>query len=214
MVVEDIQSLEPRADVVRVVLGDGRRPELAAEGEKFDWIIFSPPYPNNIDYTEVYKTEAWALGFYETAAEMRAQRMGTIRSHPSVKFPDAYWYEKHDTLREETNRILQPLLDVVPKDRYRFGRVQILRGYADDMLQVLTRCRALATDSGFLAFVVGNSVHGSKDQRFVIAADLLICALAELAGWEVEEIRVARFLHRRGVEDDVLRESVVILRLA
>jgi hypothetical protein len=39
---------------VEVVKGDGRRPDEVYK-RHFDIILFSPPYLNNIDYTEVYK---------------------------------------------------------------------------------------------------------------------------------------------------------------
>ena len=44
-------------------LGDGRTLSVDAnpppELGPFDIIMYSPPYLNNIDYTEVYKMEAW-----------------------------------------------------------------------------------------------------------------------------------------------------------
>ena len=41
-----------------VVQGDGRRPiEAGVAANSVDLIVTSPPYPNNIDYTEVYKLE-------------------------------------------------------------------------------------------------------------------------------------------------------------
>jgi hypothetical protein len=211
---EDLAGVDAASgdQLARVMLGDGRRAELAAGDRTFDWIVFSPPYPNNIDYTEVYKTEAWALGCYSDAADMKSQRLATVRSHPSVRFPDEYAFKaRPDAAAVEA--ILAPLVEAVPQDRYAGGRRQVVTGYADDMLRVLASCRPLAKNDARLVFVVGSSVHGSaSDGSFVIAADLIMCALAELAGWQVEEIRVARKLARRGQQSDFLRESVVVLR--
>jgi hypothetical protein len=86
-----------------------------------------------------------------------------------------------------------------------------VRGYFDDMLQVFQSARKTIRRDGTLVFVVGNSVHGMGEDRFVIAADLLMAALAQTAGWVVEEIRVARWTTRRGSGGDFLRESVVCL---
>jgi len=196
----------------RVVLGDGRRADLAAGDRRFDWIVFSPPYPNNIDYTEVYKTEGWALGCYNSPVDMKAQRLATVRSHPSVRFPDKYAFRSRPGA-DDVDRLVAPLLAAVPRDKYANGRSQVALGYADDMLAVLRSCRAVAAPSARLVFVVGNSVHGSAaSASYVIAADVLMCALAELCGWEVEEIRVARRLIRRGQGCEFMRESVVALR--
>ena len=51
-------------------------------------VPYSPPYLNCIDYTEVYKLELWLLELVKTQAEFRQVRLGTLRSHPSVKFAE------------------------------------------------------------------------------------------------------------------------------
>ncbi len=196
---------------VEAVFGDARN-FAGHSTEGFDWLIFSPPYPNNIDYTEVYKAESWALGCYKNVLEMREQRLATIRSHPSIKFPDIC-QNSEDSLASRVRDIVNPVLAEIPSDRYTFGRHQVVRGYLDDMLTVFRSLRKVVRDGGRLAFVVGNSLHGSGDRHFVIAADVLLAAIAELAGWEVEEIRIARRLQRRsGGDKEYLRESVVLLR--
>lgn len=193
-----------------VALGDAR--EGASGNLEFEasWAVFSPPYPNNIDYTEVYKTEAWALELFETKDDMRLQRLSTLRSHPSIRFPEVYGYLSGPA--KEVTELIEPLLSAVPAGRYESGRRQLIMGYVDDMLGVLVATRRAMRPDGRAAIVVGNSAHGSGDEQFVVAADLLIAALAELSGWHVEEIRVARRPGRRPDVHGWLRESVVVLR--
>ncbi|MEU1388508.1 hypothetical protein [Nonomuraea sp. NPDC005730] len=212
---EDLQAIPARQSSldVTVARGDARKCDELTGGQQFEWIVFSPPYPNNIDYTEVYKTEAWALGLWDTPEEMKRQRLSTLRSHPSIKFPDVYHY-KNSRHAGQVDLLLAPLLEAIPDDHYKFGREQVVRGYADDMFMVLEACRKVVKPHGRLVYVVGNSVHGSGDGRFVIAADLILARLAEFAGWRVEEIRIARMLKRRSYEAAHLRESVVVLRPA
>lgn len=195
---------------VEVRAGDARHSAAHAGGRRFDWAVFSPPYPNNIDYTEVYKTEAWALELYESPADMRAQRLSTLRSHPSINFPDAYDFESSEH-ESEVENLVQPLLAAVPNDRYTRGRSQLIRGYVDDMHRVLLDTRTVMAPNGRAAVIVGNSAHGNAAHRFVVASDLLIARLAELSGWTVDEVRVARRPQRRPGRDDWLRESVVVL---
>ncbi|MDX8143944.1 hypothetical protein SK854_17630 [Lentzea sp. BCCO 10_0061] len=210
---EDLASLSPsECDIeANAVLGDARDVESHASSSKFDWIICSPPYPNNIDYTEVYKTESWALEVYQNLDDMRSQRLGTLRSHPSIRFPDKYAYQD-SPLKQAVDGLVDPILDAIADDRYAVGRRQVVAGYADDMLQVLLGLRNISAAGGRCALVVGNSVHGSEESSLVIAADVMLARLGEIAGWTVEEIRVARNLRRRGHTSDHLRESVVLLR--
>lgn len=189
--------------------GDSRK-LLKRDRRKYDIILFSPPYPNNIDYTEVYKLEAWYLGLYRNSQDMGAQRLRTVRSHPSIRFPDDYFFESLPCGREIIE-LLKPILRVVPDDRYTAGRIQVIKGWVDDMAQVMHMARARVSENGRLTFVVGNSSHGTGDHQFVIASDILMCAVAEVFGWRVEEIRVARRPGRRS-SSAFLRESVVVLR--
>lgn len=211
LIVEDLKNSPPLTSSALVDLGDGRRPDMSIDSSaSVDLAIFSPPYPNNIDYTEVYKAESWILGCYDTVEDMKSQRLSTVRSHPSVNFGDDYWYQQGQ-YRARVDELVAPLLSAIPLDRYRHGRYRLVLGYVDDMLQVLERCAPLVRKSGRLVFVVGNSAHGSGDQRFVIAADVLIAALAEFVGWQVEEVRVSRKLSRKATSGALSRESVVSL---
>ncbi|MBO2449036.1 hypothetical protein J4573_18175 [Actinomadura barringtoniae] len=211
--VNDISCLpDPsRHATAEVLQDDARGVGAIAAGFDANLIVFSPPYPNNIDYTEVYKMEAWALELYADVDELKNQRLRTIRSHPSLRFSDDYAFMQND-FKNPVVSLISPILDSVPDDRYQRGRRQVISGYADDMLKVLCGLRNVAAVGSYCAIVVGNSIHGTGTQRFVIAADLILARLAELAGWRVEEIRVARLLRRRATDADHLRESVVVLR--
>lgn len=200
-----------------VYLGDGRTLEgLDGRHAPFDLAIFSPPYPNNIDYTEVYKLENFILGYITTSDEFAAQRFRTVYSHPSrLRNPSL----PHPELEQRENDLIRdavaPLLAAVPSsDRYHLGRTRMFEGYAVDMYRTLRSIRSRLAPNGRIAYVVGNSVHGTVPFHFVVAADLLIASLAIAAGYTVDHIAIARYPRRRFVESEFLRESVVILRLS
>lgn len=176
-----------------------------------DLAIFSPPYPNNIDYTEVYKLEAWLLGLICTSDQFADQRRRSVRSHPSLKFDEVYSYSR-TPIAHAVEALAEPLLAAVPRDdRYAAGRRRVIRGYLDDMLQTLQHLKSCLRPGAPLVYVVGNSMHGSpgNDQSYVIAADLLIARLAELVGFQIDRILVARRPKRRANDEPFLRESVV-----
>jgi hypothetical protein len=199
-----------RADGVAtdVRMGDAR--DLSELPGDADWAIFSPPYPNNIDYTEVYKTEAWVLGLYANPEDMKQQRLRTLRSHPSVKFADEYGYlqSAHES---DVVALLKPILESIPEDRYAIGRHQVVQGYTDDMLRVMMSLYSKMKAGTRACVVIGNSSHGTSGKHFVLAADLLLARVAELAGWTVDEIRICRRPVRRADSGGYLRESAVML---
>ena len=190
----------------RIHLDDGRSMRGLSGHAKFDLVIFSPPYPNNIDYTEVYKMEAWLLGMFEDASTFRSQRLKTVHSHPSIRRS-----AEADALSQLAD-IVAPILDAVPDDRYTSQRRAMISGYARDMAQTLESAWKRLRPGGDLVYVVGNSLHGNEDHGFVIAADLIMAELARRQGFVVERIDVARRLRRRHSDSPYLRESVVFTK--
>ncbi|APJ41081.1 DNA methylase N-4/N-6 [Pseudomonas aeruginosa] len=57
--------------------------------ESADVAIFSPPYPNSFDYTDVYNLELWMLGYLNSSEENQALRHNTLRSHVQTKWKDS-----------------------------------------------------------------------------------------------------------------------------
>lgn len=192
-----------------VAHGDARDRGPGSDGST-DLVVFSPPYPNNIDYTEVYKLENWQLGFFRDSAEFSRQRHRTLRSHPSVRFERPYQFESTD-LAEAVKRLIEPICAAVPESRYKASLLRTIRGYTDDMLDVVAESARLLRPGGHLVYVVGNSYHGGAD-GLVVAADLIIAGLAELCGLEVTCMDIARVPKRRRTQSTYLRETVVFAR--
>lgn len=193
----------------RVRRGDAREGPAPRPGSA-DLVLFSPPYPNNIDYTEVYKLENWQLGLIRDQTEFAEQRQRTLRSHPSVKFDRGYKYEGGPNTAA-VEAIVAPICEAVPHGRYHASLVRTVRGYTDDMLAVLSRAATAMRSGGHLVYVVGNSFHGGQD-GLVIAADLIMAQAAELCGLEVTCMDIARVPTRRRTESPFLRETVVFAR--
>ncbi len=62
--------------------GDAR--QLVGGIEPLDLAVFSPPYPNSFDYTDVYNVELWTLGYLDSPAKNTALRKQTLRSHVQI----------------------------------------------------------------------------------------------------------------------------------
>lgn len=178
--------------------------------DAFDLVVCSPPYPNNIDYTEVYKLENWLLGYLDSDRAFASQRAASVHSHPSIKRPHPLQTaDLSADVREGLLAVTDPIVSCLPEDRYRRARAEVIEGYVLDMYRTAEAARQRLRPGGTLVVVVGNSVHGTGDQAHVIAADLLIAQVAGLAGLTVEHVSVARQLERRGSASHFLRESLI-----
>jgi len=210
---EDLRFLQRKqvsTPPTTVACGDGRFGSKMFGREKFDLILYSPPYLNNIDYSEVYKLELWLLGFIKSSEDFRKLRLSTFKSHPSCKFP------MRGSLTAITNgeytKLISPLKSFWSLQQDKL-RARIVEGYCEDVLDSLRDQRKLLSEDGRITIIVGNSVYGGPGSECVIATDLLICALAEEVGLTVDSLYKCRTLQRRRIENPSLRESVIVLRL-
>lgn len=195
-----------------ILEGDGRTLKVLGKNDvDFDLILYSPPYLNNLDYSEVYKLELWLTEAITTHQEFRALRSITFRSHPSCKFDETALV---DRMRKNSwpRKLRDSLLNVLPSDNYLEARRRTIRGYMDDMLESLQNQYRVVKRGGFVVCVVGNSLHGNKEYPIPIATDLLITALAKSVGFEVVKVQATRHTNRRKHVSAASRESAIILR--
>jgi hypothetical protein len=213
LMLEDLSFLNTQRQLdsqAEILAGDGRR--LPFSDGSFTALCYSPPYLNNIDYSEVYKLELWLRGDIADQDQFRSLRLGTLRSHPSVKFP-ATTISDHLSAQTWIRRLKGALLAALPSDTFRKMREMLFCGYLDDMLLTLKEQRRVAVPGAPIVCVVGNSLHGGKDHPSVpVCTDLLISAAARAVGLEVDHIRIARQLPRRDHKNGWLRESIVVMR--
>jgi len=171
--------------------------------------IFSPPYANCFDYCEVYKLEFWLGGFVDSYKGFSKYRSIAMRSHVNSKF-------------DHTIQNQLPDVDTIAKliSTYNIWNKNIpdmLRGYFDDMFEILKRQATLLVKNGKCFIVVANSGY----KGIMVPTDLLICDIAEKVGYKVNNIYYARKIRASGQQntdlhlnyDKVMRESIIELEL-
>jgi hypothetical protein len=206
------QETVRHAPIPTVILGDGRSiVNHEVEESSIDLILTSPPYPNNIDYSEVYKLELWLLGFVNDQKEFLQLRRSTFRSHPTILLPQLPDDFKTLIAKGMLRDVLRPILRRTESSSERY-RHRVILGYALDLWMTLCQQFRCLRKNGVAVFVVGNSLHGGKHLPYVIPTDLLVSILGRAAGFEVDRIAIARSFRRRLSGNHFLRESVVVLR--
>jgi hypothetical protein len=213
LMIEDLESMATKhgqSITATAILGDARF--IPFKENMFTGLCYSPPYLNNIDYTEVYKLELWLRGHVKTQEEFRSLRLKTFRSHPSITFPAT---SICDRLSPQTwiRRLKNALIGSLPSDKFRQMRKTLFSGYIDDMLLTLKEQKRVAKPGAPIVCVVGNSLHGGNaDHSVPVCTDLLISAAARAVGLGIDHIQVARKLPRRDSKNGWLRESLVVMQ--
>lgn len=174
--------------------------------ESIEGIIFSPPYANCFDYTEIYKLELWFGKFVSEYSDLKKLRNASLHSHLNG--------DLNIEVESKSETLSRLLIELQKKELWDKKIPKMLQLYYDDMFKVLDECYMSLGDKGFCCIVVGNSAYGG----IVFPADLILSEYAEKIGFTVDKIEVDRYIITSSQQYEMtkengkyLRESVVCL---
>lgn len=186
----------------RLLRGDAR--ELVEEIEPLDLAVFSPPYPNSFDYTDVYNVELWALGYLDSAAKNTALRKQTLRSHVQI-YRDMSSHGVRSPLLQQTMQELE-----ASSARLWNRHIPAMIGaYTADLAIVLKGLACKLRTNGRVYMVVGDSRYANIDVP--IAA--ILAEVSPSVGLEpllVEPCRSMRASPQQGGRPELM-ESLLVL---
>ena len=192
--------LESSYELVR---GDCR---TALNGGTWDLSIFSPPYPNSFDYTDVYNVELWMLGYLRNSDVNRVLRQATLASHVQISRTFALPPEgslKLDTVMEELVEVRSLLWD------HRIP--EMVGAYFADLMGVVEHISRSLSPGGSTWLVVGNSRYAGVE---IATADIIV-ELAEASRLRVkgfEPFRSMRSSAQQGGLPDLAETLIMIDR--
>ena len=139
-----------KSSAYTVVCGDSRTTLPAVD--PFDLSVFSPPYPNSFDYTDVYNIELWMLGYLGAPTDNRALRARTLSSHVQV----GRIFSPPPTGSQKLDDALGAL--TMAADRLWDRRLPAMLGaYFAEMLDIIASLQYRLHPGGTIWLVVGDS---------------------------------------------------------
>ncbi|HEX8191573.1 MAG TPA: hypothetical protein VF552_01605 [Allosphingosinicella sp.] len=157
--------------------GDAR--ELTPQSGEYDMAVFSPPYPNSFDYTDVYNVELWVCGYLTSATDNRALRLSTLRSHVQIARPF-----NTQELGSKTLKIVAEELGRVRNELWNRHIPDMVSAYFSDMCAIIERLQGSLVPGGRAYMVVGDSRYAgvkvpvatilnelALERGFVVAAE-------------------------------------------
>lgn len=174
--------------------------------QKVDWAdlaIFSPPYPNSFDYTDVYNLELWMLGYLGSSHENRQLRLSTLRSHVQATWESAAAVGStalSDTL---------VALEARRADLWNRGIPGMVACYFEDMRSIMTELARILAVGRHTVIAIGDSQYAGVH----IDVAEIICEMSEKIGFNVvgrEAIRSMRNSSQHGGAFE-LREHCLVL---
>lgn len=189
----------------RVIVGDARK--TLSRVKSADMAIFSPPYPNSFDYTDVYNVELWMLGYLSGNNDNRQLRQSTFRSHVQTK-----WSPLSGTSIKSTrlNRVVKRLNKSLDQlwDRNIPSMIQM---YFEDLFSIFSHLQRILPIGHHAVVAIGDSQYAG----ILIDVSEILPEVAFHAGFVVSnmgEIRSMRNSSQHGGNFNLSEHCIVLER--
>lgn len=189
--ISDLQAFAARPERDYTLLR-GSCLDQIADAPKCAAAIFSPPYPNSFDYTDIYNVELWTLGYLKSKGDNVRLRTATLRSHVQLRFAE----RGRNVLTPTLTRFLAKL-DERRSSLWNRRLPEMVRGYFSDLDVVLTALRRKLQRGASTFIIVGDSRYAGVP---LPVADIL-AEIARQQGYrsvEVEQVRQMRVSPQQG----------------
>ena len=153
-----------------------------------DLAIFSPPYPNSFDYTDVYNLELWMLGYLKSRKDNTNLRSRTLRSHVQIK-----WQETGGLKLTPALNAVKNALEERREDLWNRNIPEMVVGYFSDLREVLVSLKAIVRQGGKVVVAVGDSQYAGVriDVAGILAEVAVGCGYAVEAKGEIRSMRAS-----------------------
>lgn len=148
---EDISRYARRACPEYTLLrGDAR--DLLSSCDPVDLVLFSPPYPNSFDYTDIYNVELWGLGYLREGGDNRELREATLRSHVQI-------FRDFSARPFASATLVSALRELarVRKQLWNRNIPEMIGAYFDDLLTIIEGAHRILRPGSECVLVVGDS---------------------------------------------------------
>lgn len=173
------------------------------EDKSISGIIFSPPYANCFDYTEIYKLELWFGDFVKEYEDLKKLRLKSLRSHLNGVDLNT------ENIELKSVDFLDRLIPIIEEKKLWSKKIpNMLRLYFHDMFTLLEDCYRVLEDEGFCSIIVSNSAYGGV----IVPTDLILAEYAEKVGFEVDKIEVDRYIITSSQQYELTKENKQFLR--
>jgi hypothetical protein len=203
----DVSRLTRRAHPGYTLLRGDARSRLAELDGEYDLVLFSPPYPNSFDYTDIYNLELWVLGYLSSGEDNLSLRRSTLRSHVQIK--------RDASLPDAVSPTLGGVMTALDAATDRLWSKQIpgmVGSYFADLEVIMRECAQRLTTDGRIAMVVGDSRYADV----VVPVAGILAELGEGLGLTTDRLQVLRPMRASAQQggEHLLSEHLLVLKFA
>lgn len=208
----DLQRYSTMTNVSsRIIHGDARAIRKENFTQKVNFVITSPPYPNEKDYSRTTRLESVLLGFINDKEQLRAVKKQFIRSNTKNVYKDDddfLFVQDISSISQLSNTIEEKRIELNKTSGFERLYSKVVKLYFGGMARHFLELKPVLAKNARLAYVVGDQASYFK---IPIRTATLLAEIAERVGYQVEGIETFRKRYATAT-DTWLNEDVLILK--
>jgi len=194
-----------------IVSGDSRSIRSLNLKRKANFVITSPPYPNEKDYSRTTRLESVLLGFINDKDQLRSIKKQFIRSNTKNVYredDDFKYVSDISSISELSDEVEKRRLELNKTSGFEKLYSRVVKLYFGGMAKHFEELKCVLEKGARLAYVVGDQASYFK---IPIRTANLLAEIAEKSGYKVEGIEP--FRERYATDGgNWLNENILILR--
>jgi hypothetical protein len=209
----DLDSQPTISGTAEIVHGDARRVSdyFPAYVGEVNFVITSPPYPNEKDYTRTTRLESVILGLVSSKQGLRSLKEQLLRSNSRNIFVtdnDQDYVKSFDSINRIAKEIEEKRIHLKKTSGFEKMYHKIVKHYFGGMYRHFQSLRPLLAPEARLAYVVGDQMSFFRTH---IPTAKILAEIAESLGYKVDEIELWRTRLATATKIQI-EENVLILR--
>lgn len=190
----------------KVVGGDARKSNELLEGDSVDFLITSPPYPGDVEYTRLFRLELYFLDFIKSMKDVQAIKRQMVRGTPKSIFKEdnnGRFVADIGLIREVSAQVAKR----VEGKNWGWDYPRMVREYFGDMWVCLRAFHEILKPGAYALLIVGDqTVKGA-----MIPTGEILRQIGERLGYTEQRLELYRY-RRSSTHSIPLAENIVILR--
>lgn len=178
-----------------------------------DFVITSPPYPNEKDYTRTTRLENVLLGYLTNSLELKEMKKGLLRSNTKNVYKgdmDDSWIDGIESIVSLSSQIEDKRIELGKTSGFEKLYHKVVRLYFGGMANHLNSLKPFLKPNAKLAYVVGQQ---ASYFRIPIKTAELLGEVAESVGYKVSGIELFRERFSTTTKSNIKEEVLILEKL-
>lgn len=201
-----LKKLNPDYGKSKIYNKDCRKATSFIKKESVDFIITSPPYPNDLEYTRQTRLELFLLDFVENLNDVRKIKHNMVKGSTKLiykKSSSAKYVKSFSSVQD----VAEKLESAFANKNWGWDYPRMVREYFGDMFIVLQKMKYVMKPDSYSLYVVGDQTY----KNVLIPVGKILEEFALSLGYSDAKIELFR-VRKSTIHNTPLNEEIVILK--